>query len=183
MSPSKLTLLCASGALVAAFAGSTPAHAADAQCPNLDVAPRATNADDVGAAVLCLINAERTQRGLRTLRENTKLSRAALAHSSDMVRGGFFSHTARDGDTFVDRIIGAGYARRNDRWKLGENLAWGTGDAGTARAIHAAWMRSSGHRANILTSAFRELGIGVRVGVPHDAGVGATFTTDFGAKA
>ena len=99
-----------------------------------------------------------------------------------MVRGGFFSHTARDGDTFVDRIIGAGYARRNDGWTLGENLAWGTGDVGTARAIHAAWMRSSGHRDNILKPAFRELGIGVRVGVPHNADVGATFTTDFGAK-
>ena len=86
MSPSKLTLRCASGALVAAFAGSTPAHAADAvaaaQCSNLDVAPRANNAE-----------------GLRTLRENTKLRRAALAHSSDMIRGGFFSHTARDGAT------------------------------------------------------------------------------------
>ncbi len=182
MSASKLTLLLASGALIAACAGSTPAHAADAECSNLDVAPRANNADDVGAAVLCLINAERTQRGLRALRENAKLRRAALAHSSDMVRGGFFSHTARDGDTFVDRIIGAGYARRNEGWTLGENLAWGTGHVGTPRAIHVAWMRSSGHRGNILKPAFRELGIGVRAGVPHNDGVGATFTTDFGAK-
>ena len=130
-----------------------------------------------------MTNAERTKRGLRPLRENAKLRSAALAHSSDMVRGGYFAHTAPDGDTFVDRILGAGYARRNDRWTLGENLAWGTNGLETARAIHSAWMRSSGHRANILKPAYRQLGIGVRIGVPTDAGVGATFTTDFGAKA
>lgn len=66
------------------------------------------------------------------------------------------------------------------RW---QDLAWGTGNVGTARAIHEAWMRSSGHRAHILKPAYRELGIGVRFGVPTDAGVGATITADFGAKA
>jgi len=43
-------------------------------------------------------------------------------------------------------------------------------------------MHSSGHRANILKSSYRELGIGIRAGVPTDATVGATFTTDFGVK-
>ena len=41
---------------------------------------------------------------------------------------------------------------------------------------------SSGHRGNILKAAYREIGIGVRPGVPTDAGVGATFTNDFGVK-
>jgi uncharacterized protein YkwD len=178
----------ACGALIAtfAFAGGAPAHAADrivvADCPSVDVVPSASNTDDIRAAVLCLTNAARAKRDMRPLRENAKLRRAALAHSSDMVRGGYFAHTAPDGDTFVDRILGAGYARRGDRWTLGENLAWGTGNVATARAIHGAWMRSRGHRANILKPAYRQLGIGVRVGVPSDADVGATFTTDFGAK-
>ena len=43
-------------------------------------------------------------------------------------------------------------------------------------------MRSSGHRANILKAVYRELGIGIRPGVPKDATVGATYTTDFGVK-
>ena len=37
-------------------------------------------------------------------------------------------------------------------------------------------------RANILRTSFRELGIGVRPGVPTDAGAGGTYTTDFGVK-
>ena len=180
------SLVC--GALVAAFtlAGSASASAAErtaaADCAGVDVAPAAETVAAVRAGILCLTNAERAQRGLVMLRENPRLRRAALAHSSDMLRAGYFAHTAPDGDTFVDRILAARYARRNDGWTLGENLAWGTGEVGTARGVHEAWMRSSGHRANILKPAYRELGIGVRRGVPKDAGVGATFTIDFGVK-
>jgi uncharacterized protein YkwD len=192
MSPSNLTsplrtIVC--GALIGgalAFAGGTSAQAADAtavaDCPNLDVALTTANAVEIRQSVLCLINAERSQRGLRQLRENAKLRSAASRHASDMVRGGFFAHTAPDGDTFVDRIVHAGYAKRTAGWSLGENLAWGTGDVGTPRGVHDAWMRSSGHRANILKADYRDLGIGVRLGVPKDAGVGTTYTTDFGVK-
>ena len=64
-------------------------------------------------------------------------------------------------------MVGAGYVNRNDGWTLGENLAWGTGKFSTARGVHDAWMQSPGHRANILKPAYRELGIGIRVGVPE----------------
>ncbi len=40
-----------------------------------------------------------------------------------MVDDGYFDHTAPDGTTFVDRILGAGYAKRDSDWTLGENLA------------------------------------------------------------
>ena len=43
-------------------------------------------------------------------------------------------------------------------------------------------MNSNGHRSNILKSNYREIGIGVRVGVPKNAAVGATYTTEFGTK-
>jgi len=175
----------ACGALLVAFvlAGATSAHAATRpDCPNADVEPTASDTDDVRAAVLCLINADRTQRRLTPLRESSKLRSAAVAHSSDMVRNGYFAHTGPGGDTFVERILDARYTTRNQSWSLGENLAWGTGDLGTARGVQSAWMRSPGHRANILKAAYRELGIGVHAGVPTDAGAGATFTTDFGAK-
>ena len=45
-----------------------------------------------------------------------------------------------------------------------------------------AWMNSAGHKANILKKAYREVGIGIRLGVPTDEGVGATVTADFGVK-
>ena len=193
MSPSNLTFLqCrltrfACGAAIGgalALAGGSPAVAAPsvADCPSRDVAPTAANAAEIRASILCLTNAERAQRGLVSLRENAKLRAAAVAHSSDMVRSGYFAHTTPGGDTFVDRILAARYTRRSAAWSLGVNHAWGPGDVGTARGVHDAWMRSRGHRANILKASYRELGIGVRTGVPANAEVGATYTTTFGVK-
>jgi uncharacterized protein YkwD len=158
------------------------AHASAITCANTDVLPTADNVDQIRAAVLCLHNQIRQQHNLPLLKDNAKLRKAAVGHSADMVDEGYFDHTTPSGDSFVDRILGAGYAKRNDAWTLGENLAWGTGDLSTPAGVMQAWMNSSGHKANILKRSYREIGIGVRLGVPKDAGVGATFTADFGAK-
>ena len=108
---------------------------------------------------------------------------AAEGHSADMVEAQFFAHDGPDGTDMVDRILGTGYAR-GQGWSLGENIAWGTGNLGTAREIHNAWMRSPGHKANILRRQFREIGIGIALGAPVDARGqdGATYTADFGVR-
>jgi uncharacterized protein YkwD len=157
------------------------AHAAQT-CANTDVMPTADNLDLIRAAVLCLHNQIRAQKGLPALKDNPKLRKAAVGHSGDMVEEGYFDHTDPSGTTFVDRILGAGYARRTDGWSLGENLAWGTGDLSTANGVMTAWMNSPGHKANILKRSYKEIGVGIRLGVPTDATVGATITTEFGAK-
>ena len=136
----------------------------------------------LSAAVLCLHNQIRQQHNLPLLKDNAKLRKAGTLHSNEMVDEGYFDHTAPDGTTFVDRILGAGYAKRNGDWTIGENLAWGTGDLSTPAGVMQAWMSSAGHRANILKRSYKELGIGIRLGVPNDAGVGATFSAEFGAK-
>jgi uncharacterized protein YkwD len=146
------------------------------------VLPTAENVDLVRAAILCLHNQIRAQNNLPLLKENAKLRKAAASHSADMVGEGFFDHTSPDGDSFVDRILGAGYAKRSDGWTLGENLAWGTGDLSSAKGVMDAWMNSAGHKANILKKAYKEVGIGIKLGVPSDDGVGATITADFGVK-
>ena len=151
-------------------------------CTNTDLMPTAENVEVVRAAILCLHNRIRAGKGLPLLKDNAKLRKAAVGHSSAMVSQGYFDHTSPDGGTFVDRVIGAGYAKRNDGWTLGENLAWGTGDLSTADAVMNAWMNSAGHKANIVKRAYREVGIGIRLGVPSDEAVGATVTTEFGAK-
>ena len=151
-------------------------------CQNTDLMPTPDNVELVRAAILCLHNQIRVQNGLPLLKDNVKLRKAATGHSNDMVTQGFFDHTNPDGDSFVDRIIGAGYAKRNDGWTLGENLAWGTGDLSSATGVMNAWMGSAGHKANILKRAYKEVGIGIRLGVPSDNSVGATITADFGVK-
>jgi uncharacterized protein YkwD len=99
-----------------------------------------------------------------------------------MVAEGYFDHTTPGGVTFVDRIMRAHYVKRTDGWTLGENLAWGTGDLSTPDGVMTSWMNSPGHKANILKRAYREVGIGIQLGVPSDDTVGATYTLDFGVR-
>jgi uncharacterized protein YkwD len=160
-----------------------PTKATVAQdCGNTDVLPTADNLAQIRAAVLCLHNQARADKGLPLLRENAKLDKAALGHSNDMVAEGYFDHTTPGGTSFVDRILAAGYVKRNAGWTLGENLAWGTGDLSTPDGVMTSWMNSPDHKANILKRAYREVGIGIKLGVPSDGTVGATYTLDFGAK-
>jgi uncharacterized protein YkwD len=168
-------------AKIALGAAKSPARARAAQdCANADIAPTAANAAAVRAAILCLHNQIRAERGLPALKENGRLRKAAARHSSDMVGRGYFEHTAPGGVTMVDRIRAARYVPRNAGWALGENLAWGTGRLATPRSVMRSWMESPGHRANILKRAYREIGIGVVIGTPSAGGAGATYTADFG---
>jgi uncharacterized protein YkwD len=155
---------------------------AAAACPGAELAPAPGNLADVRAAVLCLHNRIRAGHGLPLLKENPRLRRAAAGHSADMVARTYFAHDAPGGDSFVDRILGARYAGARDGWVLGENIAWGTGSLGTPEGIVEAWMDSPEHRANILKRAYREVGLGIAVGVPSGHDAGATYTADFGVR-
>jgi len=150
-------------------------------CANAALQPDAANLAIVAAATLCLLNGERADRGLATLRLNDRLRRAALAHGSDMVEHSYFAHAGRDGSQPAERIRTTGYLSSGNAWRIGENLAWGTGALSSPKTIMAAWMNSPGHRANILQPAYREIGFGVLAGNPasRDSG-GATFVTEFG---
>jgi uncharacterized protein YkwD len=148
-------------------AGATPAHASKRT---------------VVRATLCTLNAERARYGLAALRLNKKLSRAARRHARDMVRRDYFSHDTLGGGTFVDRIRRSGYLSGARSWSVGENLAWGSHERSAPRAITDMWMNSAGHRANILSSSFREVGIGLALGGPNAGGQAATYATEFGAR-
>jgi uncharacterized protein YkwD len=180
----RLLLAIALAACVVAVLPS-PADAARkrSECANANLQPAAGNLADVRAAVLCLHNRERNARGLPRLKQSAKLRRAAQGHSGDMVAERFFAHESPSGSDMADRILGTGYAD-GQGWSLGENIAWGTGHLATAAEIQRAWMESPGHRANILRREFREIGIGIAIGAPVDAGglEGATYTADFGVR-
>jgi len=137
------------------------------------------------SATLCLLNRERTRRGLKPLRLDRRLSKAALAHSADMVRRGYFEHNSPNGRTPFQRMLATNYVPRGAAWTLGENIGWGTETLSQPASLVKAWMKSPSHRQNILNGRFREIGIGIVPGVPvRDSGLadqlGATYTTDFG---
>jgi uncharacterized protein YkwD len=153
-------------------------------CSGGAVKPSSGNLVSLGRTTVCLINAERRSRGLARLRSNRRLARAALAHSRDMVKRSYFAHNSLSGASFIDRIKRRRYMSGRARWTVGENLAWGSGSRATPREIVDAWMRSPGHRANVLARQFRDIGIGVALGSPRSSGssAAATFNTDFGAR-
>ena len=116
------------------------------------------------------MNRVRAQHGLHTLQLDVHLQRAAVAHSREMIATDVFSHGA--------------FARRMLRFDVksriaGENLAWGTGDAGTAHAIVAAWLASPEHRANLLRPSFRRIGVGDLLGPFQGYGGARVVTADF----
>lgn len=158
------------------------AAAAQAACRNADLVPAPGNLAEIRAAVLCLHNKIRAQHGLPLLHEARKLRRVAAGHSNDMVARRYFEHTTPNGRTMVDRILASGYVRPQDGWLLGENLEWGTGSLATPRGAVQAWLHSPPHRANLLKRGYREVGIGVALGVPTGGEPGATYTVDFGAR-
>lgn len=135
-------------------------------------------------ATLCVLNAARERHGVRPLRMNRRLSRAARRHARDMVRRNYFAHDSLGGATFVDRIRHSGYLRNAGAWFVGENIAWGSHHYSSPRSIGRMWMNSPGHRGNILNGRFRDIGIGLAFGAPV-AGAGGpatTYATDFGAR-
>lgn len=104
-------------------------------------------------AVLDLTNAQRKAAGLQALVPSEKLFQAARAHSTNMARQGKLDHTL-DGRDMGSRIKAAGYSFL----AAGENIAWNPRDAESAMRT---WMGSDGHRANILSREFTEVGVAV----------------------
>jgi uncharacterized protein YkwD len=171
----------------------SPAPAADpsmlaselaAPCADADLAPEAGNLERVEAATLCLINQERARNGVGPLVPDGRLAQAAQAHSEDMLARDYFDHVAPDGETPLQRLLACGYLESpNEGYVIGENIAWGTLSLSTPSEIVAAWIASPEHLANILSSEFRDTGIGVVAAVPASWGggePGALYTQEFG---
>jgi uncharacterized protein YkwD len=182
--PHTRLLLAAALSAAAFLAVPAPAPAASASvCASASDAPGEASTRQLVGATLCLLNDQRSARGMRGLRLNGRLSRAAHRHALDMARRNYFSHDSLGGSSFVDRIRSTGYLRSANSWLVGENLAWGSGDRSTPQAIVRSWMDSPGHRTNILNRRYREIGIGVAFGSPTGYRTGAaTYATDFGSR-
>ena len=106
--------------------------------------------------LLGLINDFRAQNGQPALGRDGRLDTAALNHSRDMANRGFFSHNTPEGGTPDQRIAAAGYSFS---W-WGENIYKSAPGDATAQSAFTSWVNSSGHRANMLSSNFTQIGIG-----------------------
>jgi uncharacterized protein YkwD len=164
----------------AALAPAEPENVRDAAgCPRSGDFPEPPAIEVTRAAILCLHNAQRAKYGLPALVRNPLLELAAQRHSDDMAARDFFSHTTPEGADPQARIATAGYRRE---W-TGENLYFGTGFEATPVRAMRGWMRSPGHRENVLRPQFLEVGIGISYDSPKPGGNdrAAVYTANFGA--
>lgn len=115
--------------------------------------PEASPLQSLENEVARLVNVERANRGLQTLTINWQLSRVARYKSQDMIDKNYFSHTSPTyGSPFqMMEDFGLHFSA------AGENIAYGQR---TAQEVMNAWMNSPGHRANILSPSYTEIGVG-----------------------
>ncbi len=134
------------------------------------------------AATICLVNKVRRRSGRRSLKKSSELYQAAQAHADDMVQDQYFAHVSKAGTTVTDRVKPTGYLS-GGTWKIGENLAWGSGPMSTPTAIVHSWLDSPGHRQNLMRRSYREAGLAIAVGAPQATPVEAgTYGHVFGVR-
>ncbi len=120
--------------------------------------------------VVRLTNEKRTQIGISPLSLNSTLSQAAQAKGADMLNKGYWAHVAPDGTQPWVFFTNFGYKYRY----AGENLAR---DFSSASSAVEAWMGSASHKENLLSSKYKEVGIGVVEG--NLVGINTTIIVQF----
>lgn len=156
MHPVLATLTAA--AIGFAPANHAPARHQAAQKPATTVSVARVQLSSLESQLLGRINLTRSQHGLRALRLSASLTAAANQHSASMAQKGYFSHDSANGGSFFKRIASFYTYRGYSTWSAGENLLWSSPDVSPAAALKM-WMNSPEHRANLLSRAWREMGI------------------------
>lgn len=132
-------------------------------------------------AMLGLLNQERRAHGLRALTMAWRLRESAHWHNLRMARANVMSHQLPGEAFFATRISNTGY-----RWRaVGENIGWNSnlssaGIMALEREMYHEVPPNNGHRVNILSRTFKQVGIDVYYDARHHK---LWFTQDFGAPA
>jgi len=116
--------------------------------------PNLSADDKLEKEVVALVNQERAKLGLAALKDNAQVAKVAGIKSEDMRDKNYFSHTSPTYGSPFDMMkqFGITYTA------AGENIAMGQP---TAASVMSGWMNSPGHKANILSKNFTEIGVGV----------------------
>jgi uncharacterized protein YkwD len=106
------------------------------------------------------INQQRASSKLQPLVWSDDAAKIARIHSENMANFKFFSHEGLDGSMVNDRADSFGV----NKWRaIGENIAYNRGYANPIESVVEQWMKSTGHRENILNGRWKESGIGIAI--------------------
>jgi uncharacterized protein YkwD len=166
------SMICAAGTIAAQA------------CRGTRQRPSRPNVATVATATLCIVNQIRHAHHLRPLRMNSVLRSIAAGQSHDMLVGGYFGDDSLSGLTPLQRVATSSYGRGSKRISVSQDIAWGLAVESTPLAIVQAWMQSAPHREILLTPLYREVGVGIGLGVPQQGtrAPGATYTLDLASR-
>lgn len=108
---------------------------------------------DYASEVFKLVNSQRSANGQSSLTYSTEAAKVAQAKAEDMAANNYFSHTSPTYGSAFDMLKANGVSYSS----AGENIAKGQT---SSSSVMNAWMNSSGHRANILSSSYKSIGVG-----------------------
>lgn len=181
--PTVLADLSAAGPMQIGLAGSSTRSLGVAGV--IDLSQGLSLPSPLEVATLKAINETRKSRRLRPVRFSPSLRRAALAHSNEMARHGYFDHASPGGGAWWRRIRGFYPVGGASHWAVGENLIWSAASL-TPKEVVALWLDSPKHRAILLDPEWREAGVGARrgsgTGVYRGHKAVTIITADFGVR-
>jgi uncharacterized protein YkwD len=135
-------------------------------------------------SVVAAMNDVRVGHGLRPLKLDASLTAAARQHTFEMLNVGYFEHESANGGAFSKRIARF-YTAGAGSWEVGENLLWGSPSVDATRAVQI-WMESPGHRRNILSRSWRDVGVAAVNSATstgeYGGGPVTIITVDFGVR-
>ena len=131
-------------------------------------------ADITAANVIVQMNVYRAAEGLPLLREDPRLSKAAEDRMRHMEELAYWSHTAPDGMSPFVWLAARDYVHAF----AGENLATGFE---TTPVLVESWMESKGHRDNILSRNYEEVGVAIIDGATRGPAAGKSIVVLFGS--
>jgi len=133
----------------------------------------AAGSESTATSLLRAVNHTRAAHGLRALRIDTRLARAACSHSVEMLRDDYFAHGDFRGRMVAFHVQGP---------TAGENLAWGNGQYAAPATVVAEWLASPEHRANLLRPGWTRIGIGLARGTFLGNAAATIVTADFAGR-
>lgn len=114
--------------------------------------PREEDTSSMTERVVELVNQERAAVGAAALTSDPELNKVAALRAQELVQK--FDHTRPNGSDCFSAISEAGISC----WTAGENIAAGQS---SAKSVMDDWMNSPGHKANILSTSFTKIGVGL----------------------
>jgi len=166
--PSAIEIRAGRRAIATVVDACAPAIAPAELPPAIEIGPPAATAIEIEMRVWELINRERAGHGVAALAWDATGHRFARGHAADMARYAYVGHEARGGASYADRVAGAPFVTRSTHENVGH--AWGPGE------LHDAFMRSPGHRANLLARDVDHGAVGV---VVDPEGPSSFYVTEF----